>query len=120
MAIIGGLVKLVLGVVGLVLLTFGLMCLGFFVAVLISPEGLAGLPLGQVWFQNDPFFALMDTHSIQLAQVVIERKLGLVSLWNPGVTTLLNWPSWQALLVVGVVASVLGYLLLRPLFGRRR
>ncbi|HHB83914.1 MAG TPA: hypothetical protein ENK61_10690 [Devosia sp.] len=87
------------------------MMLVFEVMVWFPDSARANQVLGQVWFQHDPFFSLFQSHSIQLAQVIAERKLQWPALWNPGVTTILNWPSWMALLVLGVGGLVLGGIL---------
>ena len=95
---------------------FGLLGLGGLAAlgaVLVAGNGLAGQLLGRVWFQHDPFVGALNSPSIQLVQVFFERKLSLPQLWNPGVTTLLNWPSWMALGAVALVGLVLCFGLLR-------
>jgi hypothetical protein len=107
-------------VLGLVLLVFGLAAFGFDITVLAAPGGLAGLPLGQVWFQHDPFLPLLHSPSIQLAQVVVERKLQWPELWNPGITTILNWPSWLALTALGGCGTLLSIVVLRLAIPRRR
>lgn len=114
MRFISFIIKWILGfagfVVALSLLAIGAVGAVFGVGVLIANDGRAANVLGQTWFQHDPFFFLFDSASIQLVQVVVERKLGVVWLWNPGITTLLNWPSWMALFTIAAVCLPLGFL----------
>jgi hypothetical protein len=79
-----------------------------FVAVIVLGRG--GDLLGQVWF---------DTHhaSLNLSQAIIQRYVHPV-LWDPGVVTLLGWPSWVALATAAIGSSIVGWALLA--FGRRR
>jgi hypothetical protein len=120
MRLVGGLLRLISGLLGLAFTLFGLLMLVFEVMVWVPDSARAANSLGQVWFQNDPFFSLTQSPSIQLAQVIIERKLNWPELWSPGITTILNWPSWIALLVIGLASIVLGSLFSRiALPGRR-
>ncbi len=118
MLVLRWLFRFVLGTAGLVLVLFGMMMLTFEVLVWVPDSARAFQPLGQVWFQNDPFFFIFQSHSIQLAQVIAERKLQWPELWNPGITTILNWPSWMALLALGAATLPAGLVLLRAI--RRR
>lgn len=108
MGILRFIFKLASGLIGLVFAVVGAVALVFMVMVFVPDSSLASQSLGQVWFRHDPFLALLHNPSIQLAQVVVERKLNLPSLWNPGITTLLNWPSWMALMVTGLGGLVIG------------
>lgn len=101
-------------------LLIGLMVLGFFAAVMMrASEGLPSQVLGQVWFQNDPFAFLEKGPSIQLVQVFFERKLAMPVLWDPVVLTILNWPSWAALLATSAVFLIIATLLFRITRRRR-
>lgn len=113
MGVIKFILKVFCGVLGLSLAVVGGGALVFLVMVFVPDASLASQPLGQVWFRHDPFLPLLNNPSIQLAQVFVERKLNLPALWNPGVTTLLNWPAWLALMVVGLAGVVLGGLFWR-------
>jgi hypothetical protein len=93
-------------IVGVAILALGLAAIGFLVAVINAGEGLAGQVLGRVWFQHDPFAFLNKGPSIQLVQVFFERKLAVPALWDPGMTTLLNWPAWLALGSFGLLCVV--------------
>lgn len=120
MAVIRIILKSLSGLVGLFFGVLGAIALVFLVMVFVPDSSLAGQPLGQVWFQHDPLLALLHNPSIQLAQVVVERKLNLPGLWNPGITTLLNWPSWQALLTVGAAGLIIGGIFWRLAMPKRR
>lgn len=121
MTIITGFFRLISGFIGMVFGLLGLSMVVFEVLVWVPDSARATQPLGQVWFQSDPFFFILQSHSIQLAQVVIERKLQWPALWNPGVTTILNWPSWVALLVVGGACFIIGGIFWRMArAGKRR
>ncbi len=117
MGIITAILKLLSSLIGVIFSLFGLSMIAFEIMVWIPEPARATQPLGQVWFQNDPFFFIFQSHSIQLAQVIAERKLQWPALWNPGITTILNWPSWMALLVMGATCFIIGALFWR--LGRR-
>lgn len=108
MGVLRFILKLFSGLVGLVFAVFGAMSLVFLIMVFVPDSALASQSLGQVWFSHDPFLAVLHNPSIQLAQVVVERKLNLPGLWNPGITTLLNWPSWMALMVTSLASLIIG------------
>lgn len=79
----------------------GLLALVFEVLVWAAGDGRAFSPLGQVWFQHDPFLPLIHTASLPLLGAIIERRVSPY-LWDPLLVTILNWPSWLALLVVAL------------------
>ena len=89
------------------------------VAVYLLVEGVEiSLPAGQVW--ND-----IDSNSLNLAQVVIERYVAPVifyeSIWFDLFVPMLVWPAWQAVLAVMFGAAAIGLLLWRIAgIGRRR
>ena len=120
MGVILIILKVLGGLLGVALAVTGALALVFLVMVFVPDSSLASQSLGQVWFRHDPFLALFNNPSIQLAQVVIERKLNLPMLWNPGITTILNWPSWLALMSIAVVGMALGTLLWRLAVPTRR
>lgn len=101
-------VRILFQILGGVIFALGGIALVFEAIVLFASDGRMNQVLGQVWFQHDPLLSTLGSPSIQLAQVVIERKLGLISLWNPTITTVLNWPSWIALLTIAAVLILVG------------
>lgn len=120
MGIIRLVFKLAAAVAGLFFLVIGLFGFAFEVVVIMASDNRANQVLGRVWFEHDPFLEYLGSPSIQLAQVIFERKLGLDSVWNPGITTLLNWPSWLALVAIGVVGTTVGLILLSMAAPRKR
>ena len=92
-----------------------LMVTAFFAIGLLGNAILSGYdklswPLGRVWYEDDVLRPLVGSPSIQLFQVFFERKLGLPILWDPVITTILNFPTWLALgggAVVCVIVSML-------------
>ncbi len=119
MGIVSGLFRLISGLLGLVLTLFGLLMLVFEVLVWIPDSSRAANSLGQTWFQYDPFAAFIGTDSLPLVGAIIERRLSPL-IWDPFIVTILSWPSWIALLVVGLFCLVLGSLFTRiALPGRR-
>ncbi len=112
MGIIAGLLKLVSALFGLVFFLFGLMMLAFEILVWFPDRSHAAAALGLVWFQNDPFSGFLGTASLPLVSAVIERKISPL-LWDPFIVTILSWPSWLALLFLGVLALMISSVLLR-------
>lgn len=101
-------IRALLRLIGLIFSVLAIGVLGCLVAVLMMGNGVAGQVLGRVWYEHDPLFGLLQTSSVQLLQVFFERKLSMPFLWHPGVTTLLNWPTWIALPVVAIILFVIG------------
>ena len=120
MKLISGLIRLIVGLVGLIALAVGVLAVIFEVGVLTAGDGRATKILGEVWYRHDPFAPLVHTASLQLLQVFFERKLHQPSLWDPGITTILNWPAWLGLLALMVVGLVVGVVLLAMALPSRR
>ncbi|VAW21097.1 hypothetical protein MNBD_ALPHA12-1421 [hydrothermal vent metagenome] len=112
MGIIAGLLKLISALVGVVFFLFGLMMLAFEILVWFGDRSHAAASLGLVWFQNDPFSGFLGTPSLPLASAIIERKISPL-LWDPFIVTILAWPSWLALLFLGVFSLMISSALLR-------
>lgn len=114
------LVRMILGLFGVIFALLSLAALGFCIAVLMNGDS-AGQRLGQVWFQNDPFIQWTGSPSIQLVQVFFERKLSLPMLWDPVILSLLNQPAALALgLFCAICAGVAALLfILRATLLRR-
>ncbi len=112
MGIITGLLKLISALFGLAFFLFGLMMLAFEILVWFPDRSHAAAALGLVWFQNDPFSAVLGTPSLPLAGAIIERKISPL-LWDPFIVTILSWPSWLALLFLGVLTLMISSVLLR-------
>lgn len=119
MGIISGLLRVISGIIGLVFSLFGIVMLVFEVMVWIPDSTRASQTLGKIWHLYDPFAALVGTNSLPLFGAIVERKLNPV-IWNPGITTILNWPSWIALLVLSISGLIIGGIFLSMAKGRRR
>lgn len=124
MGLIRGLFRLIVGLVGVLALIVGGLALIFEAGVILAGDGRATKILGEVWYRHDPFVRFTEMaglpRSLQALQVFFERKLNLPAVWDPGITTILNWPAWLALLVVLVAGLVLGTILLGAALPRRR
>jgi len=93
-------------------LALGATAFGFFIAVLVAGNGLAGQVLGQVWYQNDPFTQFINTASLPLIGAIIERRIHPV-LWDPVFLSILGLPSWMGLLVLTAFFVGLSLIILR-------
>jgi len=112
MGIIAGLLRLISGLFGIMFFLFGLMMLSFEILVWFPDRSHAAAALGLVWFQNDPFSGFFGTPSLPLVSAVIERKISPL-LWDPFIVTILSWPSWLALLFLGVLTLFISSVLFR-------
>ena len=64
MSIIFFIVRSLLRVLATILMFLGAVALGFFIAVIIAPDGRATKLLGQVGYDNDPFSQFLYTASL--------------------------------------------------------
>jgi hypothetical protein len=106
-------------IVALVLMLFAFAAVGLLVNATLGGDGRLAEPLGQVWYRDDVLRPYVGSPSIQLFQVFFERKLQMPFLWDPGVTTILNWPTWLAL-GAGAVFCVIVSMLLFSATKRRK
>lgn len=83
----------------------GLAVLGLLGYLVLFGNGMASDVLGKVWFQN-------HLASLNLFQAIVQRRIS-PELWDPGIVTVLGWPSWMALLSVAAALLVVGWLLFR-------
>lgn len=100
-----------------------LMLLAFFATGLLLNAVTSGYekisqPLGKVWFEDDVLRPVLETSSLQLFQVFLERKLAMPFLWDPLMTAVLNWPTWLALGVAAVGSVIVSMLIFG--FTKRR
>jgi hypothetical protein len=65
----------------------------------ISGRAVSLKPLGQVWYEA-------DAGSLNLAQALVERYL-FPRLWDPVITTLLNWPAFVLPLALAALLAFL-------------
>ncbi|MEQ8441435.1 MAG: hypothetical protein RIM33_04085 [Alphaproteobacteria bacterium] len=94
----------------MIILSVALTAIGVFVWL----DGRGNQPAGQVWFDMHQF-------SLNYAQVIVQRHLGLESFWFDQVLPYLQRPAWEAILW-GVIATLVagGFLLWLGRARRRR
>lgn len=105
MRFISDVLRAVVRIIALVFSLAGLAVLALLGYLVLFGNGMASQVLGQVWFQN-------HVASLNLLQAIVQRRL-VPELWDPGIVTILGWPSWQALLSVAAALLVIGWLLFR-------
>lgn len=105
MRFVGDVFRAIFRLLALVFTLAGLAVLGLLGYLLIFGNGMASQVLGQVWFQN-------HVASLNLLQAIVQRRL-VPELWDPGIVTLLGWPSWMALAIVAGALLVIAWLLFR-------
>ncbi|MBU1175531.1 MAG: hypothetical protein KKH72_09020 [Alphaproteobacteria bacterium] len=105
-------------IVALMLMLTAFFAIGLLFNALLSGYEKLSFPLGRVWFEDDVLRPILGSPSIQLFQVFFERKLAMPFLWDPVITTILNWPTWLAL-GGGAVFCVIGAMLIFGFTKRR-
>jgi hypothetical protein len=98
----------VLRILGWVLVAAALFLVGREALVWQETGDWAVIPTGQLWFE-------LHRESLLLLQPVIERYIW-PPLWDPGITTILQWPAWAAVGGLGLFLLLIASV--RP--GRRR
>jgi hypothetical protein len=68
-------------------------------ALSIAQERLVTTPLGQTWYS-------LHVESLNLTQVALERHIW-PPLWNPGVVTILQWPTWMVFAGLAIVLGII-------------
>ena len=106
-------------IIALALMLTAIAAVGLLVNATLMGDGRLAQQLGRVWYQDDVLKPYLGSPSIQLFQVFFERKLGLPFLWDPVITTILNWPTWLAL-GGGAVFCVIVSMLLFAATKRRK
>lgn len=112
MSIILSIARAFVRLLALAFIALGTLAFGFFVAVLVAGNGLAGQLLGQVWYQNDPFTQFLNTASLPLVGAIVERRIH-PALWDPVLLSVLGLPSWIALLILTLFFAGMGFFILR-------
>jgi len=71
------------------------------VEILASLEAAAyqGLAIGYLWFK-------IDTGSLNLSQAIVQRYIH-PSVWDPVIVTILTWPAWITLGVLGPALALI-------------
>jgi hypothetical protein len=98
---------LIMRALGFVLLLLAIAALAWELAAWLRHGYWQILSAGELWFQ-------LDNASLNLVQAVVQRYL-LPEIWDPGIQTILLWPTW---IVLGIPALIL--LIITGFRGRRR
>lgn len=105
-------------IIAVMLMLVAFFAVGLLVNAIASGYDKLSQPLGRVWFEDDVLRPYLGSPSIQLFQVFFERKLAMPFLWDPMITTILNWPTWLALGGGAVFCVIVSMLILG--FTKRR
>ena len=84
-------------ILGWVFLAVALFAVAFEVSLSIKAGAHISIALGELWHDFSPISLLTVQDWIQQ-----DEYLGLPWLWDPGITTVLLWPGWVVLGVIGV------------------
>ena len=105
-------IRAIIRIISFALLVMATAAVVLLVNAVMMGDGRPAEALGKVWYRDDVLLPYLHSPSIQLVQVFFERKLGLPFLWDPVITTVLNWPTWLALgggAVACVIIGMLGF-----------
>jgi len=105
----GNFLKLLGRILGFIFIVAGAVVLVADVVAVIAGRG--GTVLGRLWFET-------HLYSLNFSQAIIQRYIN-PSIWDPGIVTILQMPTWQGLALVASVLLLIGFLLLW-LCGKRR
>ena len=84
-------------ILGWVFLAVALFAVAFEVSLSIKAGAHISIALGELWHDFSPISLLTVKDWFQQ-----DEYLGLPWLWDPGITTVLLWPGWVVLGVIGV------------------
>lgn len=70
------------------------------------------LQAGTLWFKA-------NVYSLNLVQAIVQRYI-YAPIWDPGIVTILLWPTWVVTLIPGVVLMLIGWYGGRKKEKRRR
>jgi hypothetical protein len=84
---------------GWLITAVALMTAGAEILASLEAGAYQGLAIGYLWFK-------IDTGSLNLSQAVIQRHVH-PSLWDPVIVTVLKWPAWITLGILGPTLSLL-------------
>ncbi len=112
MSFVVDVIRAMIRIISFVLMLLAISAVGLLINAVRMGDGRLAEPLGRVWYRDDVLAPILHSPSIQLFQVFFERKLGMPFLWDPVITTILNWPTWLALgggAVACVIVGMLGF-----------
>ena len=110
MSFVVDVIRAMIRIIAFALMVLAIFAVGLLANAVVMGDGRLAEPLGRVWYRDDVLAPILHSPSIQLFQVFFERKLGMPFLWDPGITTILNWPTWLALSSGSVVCVIVGML----------
>jgi len=84
---------------GWLITAIALMAAGAEILASLEAGAYQGLAIGYLWFK-------IDTGSLNLSQAVIQRYVH-PSLWDPVIVTVLQWPAWITLGILGPTLALL-------------
>ena len=79
--------------IGWLITAVALMAAGAEILASLEAGEYQGLAIGYLWFK-------IDVGSLNLSQAVIQRYIH-PTLWDPAIVTVLQWPAWVTLGVLG-------------------
>ena len=83
---------------GWLITAIALMAAGAEILASLEAGAYQGLAIGYLWFK-------IDTGSLNVSQAVVQRYIH-PSLWDPVIVTVLQWPAWITLGVLGPALSL--------------
>jgi hypothetical protein len=84
---------------GWLITAVALMTAGAEILASLEAGAYQGLAIGYLWFK-------IDTGSLNLSQAVVQRYIH-PSLWDPVIVTILQWPAWITLGVLGPTLALI-------------
>lgn len=76
-----------------------LMVAGAEILASLEAGAYQGLAIGYLWFK-------IDTGSLNLSQAIVQRYIH-PSVWDPVIVTILTWPAWITLGVLGPALALI-------------
>jgi hypothetical protein len=84
---------------GWLITAVALMVAGAEILASLEAGAYQGLAIGYLWFK-------IDTGSLNLSQAIVQRYIH-PSVWDPVIVTILTWPAWITLGVLGPALALI-------------
>ncbi|MCF6344685.1 MAG: hypothetical protein L3J15_08455 [Devosiaceae bacterium] len=111
--IIISILKIIMRLFSLIFVGLALLAFGFYITIIAATDNRATDPLGQTWYNFDPFIEIFNTASLPLVGAIIERKIHPF-LWDPIFLFFLSLPSWLGLISLSATFMIIAYLFFLP------